>query len=787
MTTNLDMLNDSSVVATTEEPAEAISRSSALLSELPQIVGDRLSMQNFLTQFGRQLLDTVRATQPPVYTELNSTLSECLSRLKRKPFAAQEETVQAVVKLLLDRDERAAVINAEMGTGKTLMGTCVAYALHQIGRQRCLVLAPPHLVYKWVREIKETVPGAKVWALNGPETLARLLRIRDILQQQPHDGPEFFVLGRVRARLGFFWRPAFAVRRMASRVAVNKHEATSGTVIQSVELASCPRCARLVTDGEDVPIVANAFPKDHRRSCAGCGERLWTLYRPGTPRDLRRRVRESLMQLPTIGEKSADRLIHRFSEEALAQMLGDNVFEFVQLMDDAGNFVFNDRQAERIERALSRFEFAMNDGAYQPTEFIKRYLPRDAFGLLIVDEAHEYKAASSAQGQAMAVLAEKAQKILLLTGTLMGGYADDLFYLLWRVMPQRMMEDGFHYNGMRSLGSAGLRFLERHGILQTTYKTTDNDDHRTSRGKRTSINVKRAPGFGPQGIARYVMPFTAFLKLKQLGENVLPPYVEHVHEISMTPFQGSEYQKLRYALTTALKTALRKGDRSLLGVVLQSLLAWPDTAFREEIVRHPRKRETIAYVGSVFDRHEPAPKELELLRLVKAARDQGRKVLLYTVYTGVRDTATRLTALLRAEGFKVAVLKSTVPTDKREDWVFDQVERGCDVLLTHPDLVKTGLDLLEFPTIVFMQTGYSVYTLQQASRRSWRIGQKLPVDVHFLCYAETSQVKCLQLMAKKIAVSQSTSGDMPESGLDVLNPDADSVEMALARQLVECG
>ncbi|MEL7893404.1 DEAD/DEAH box helicase, partial [Pseudomonas aeruginosa] len=40
--------------------------------------------------------------------------------------------------------------------------------------------------------------------------------------------------------------------------------------------------------------------------------------------------------------------------------------------------------------------------------------------------------------------------------------------------------------------------------------------------------------------------------------------------------------------------------------------------------------------------------------------------------------------------------------------------------------VKTGLDLLDFPTIAFMQTGYKVYTLQQAARRSWRIGQKHP-------------------------------------------------------------
>ncbi|MGU2526885.1 DEAD/DEAH box helicase, partial [Pseudomonas aeruginosa] len=106
------------------------------------------------------------------------------------------------------------------------------------------------------------------------------------------------------------------------------------------------------------------------------------------------------------------------------------------------------------------------------------------------------------------------------------------------------------------------------------------------------------------------------------------------------------------------------------------------------------------------------------------------------------------------------------------------------VLITNPELVKTGLDLLEFPTIVFLQSGWNVYTLQQAARRSWRIGQKLAVKVIYLGYAASSQMACLALMAKKILVSQSTSGDVPESGLDVLNQDGDSVEVALARQLV---
>ena len=55
--------------------------------------------------------------------------------------------------------------------------------------------------------------------------------------------------------------------------------------------------------------------------------------------------------------------------------------------------------------------------------------------------------------------------------------------------------------------------------------------------------------------------------------------------------------------------------------------------------------------------------------------------------------------------------------------------------------------------------------------------------IYFLGYEASAQISCLELMAKKIAVSQSTSGDMPDTGLDVLNQGGDSIEVALAKQL----
>ncbi|HHM8958555.1 TPA: SNF2-related protein, partial [Pseudomonas aeruginosa] len=709
---------------------------------------------------------------PPVYTGSDNIHRQLvMDRLKRKPFAAQAEVVQAITALLLDRHEQAGIINAEMGTGKTMMAIAVAAVMHAAGYRRTLVVSPPHLVYKWRREILETIPAARVWVLNGPDTLLKLLKLRDQMGDAYDGRQEFFILGRVRMRMGFHWR-----------LACWKKRAAGGQL-----LAACPDCGQVLEDLEGNLVTVEEFERgDRRRTCSSCRGALWTLIRPGKPDGGNRRatILKSMCRIPTIGPVRAERLLNDFGEDFLATMLVDNVSEFINLMDAKGNFVFSDRQAKRMERSMANIEFGFGEGGYQPTEFIKRYLPDGYFDLLVVDEGHEYKNSGSAQGQAMGVLAAKARKTVLLTGTLMGGYADDLFYLLFRILTQRMIEDGYRPNARGSMAPAAMSFMRDHGVLKDIYTERDGDSHKTARGKKLSVRTVKAPGFGPKGIHRFVLPFTVFLKLKDIGGNVLPDYQEEFVDVPMAPEQASAYQRLAATLTAELRQALARRDTTLLGVVLNVLLAWPDCCFRPEIVKHPRTRDTLAFVPAIFGDEQLMPKEQALVDLCLEEKAKGRKVLAYTVYSGTRDTTSRLKKVLEQSGLKVAVLRASVDTARREDWILDQVDRGIDVLITNPELVKTGLDLLDFPTIAFLQTGYNVYTLQQAARRSWRIGQKHPVRVVFFGYAGSSQITCLQLMAKKIAVAQSTSGDVPESGLDSLNQDGDSVEMALARQLI---
>lgn len=52
----------------------------------------------------------------------------------------------------------------------------------------------------------------------------------------------------------------------------------------------------------------------------------------------------------------------------------------------------------------------------------------------IADEVHELKG-ETAQGNALGTLASACDRTVILTGTLLGGYADELFNILYRLDP----------------------------------------------------------------------------------------------------------------------------------------------------------------------------------------------------------------------------------------------------------------------------------------------------------------------------------------------------------------
>ena len=288
---------------------------------------------------------------------------------------------------------------AKMGCGKTTVGIAATAAVLNAEGYRHPGALATHLVYKWRREIQETVAGAKVWVLNGPDTLVKLLKLRE--------------------QLGV---PAGA--RVLPGPRADADGVPLETCLRSAAHASrrrgaCPDCGHVITDLDGEPINPVELEAEESRPQVQPLPCTAVVVDP---------VPEACRQRPVLDraqgteaysnhrEVTAQKLMQKFGDAFLASMLGDNIHEFINLMDGNGELVFSDRQAHRMERAMANMSSASARGGYQPSGVHQRQ-PQGTFDLLIADEAHEYKNGGSARARPWGCWQPKARKTLLLTGT----------------------------------------------------------------------------------------------------------------------------------------------------------------------------------------------------------------------------------------------------------------------------------------------------------------------------------------------------------------------------------
>jgi hypothetical protein len=256
----------------------------------------------------------------------------------------------------------------------------------------------------------------------------------------------------------------------------------------------------------------------------------------------------------------------------------------------------------------------------------------------------------------------------------------------------------------------------------------------------------------------------------------------------MDPILAPAYSKLEEDITVALRE--HPGNTSVISSAMNALLVYPDRPYGLGTLYGLRRNETtgererfVISEPADLDPNRVYPKERRLVEEIQKELAKGRNVQVFAVYTDKRDVTGRLEQLLEKADIRAKVLTAETAPEQREAWYERELAKGMQVCICHPKLVQTGLDLLSFPTIFFLQTGYSIYTLRQASRRSWRIGQTLPVRVVFLTYSDTAQERCLRLMGQKLLVSLAMEGKLHTEGLQAMGED-DDLLTAMARELV---
>lgn len=403
--------------------------------------------------------------------------------------------------------------------------------------------------------------------------------------------------------------------------------------------------------------------------------------------------------------------------------------------------------------------------------YIKKKM-RGRIDAYVADELHEYNN-NSGQGDAMAEIFGVSKQFVGMTATLINGYSSGIFYLLYRLVPGLMRKDGKSYRRPQD-------FDAEYGVVENVYETMDASYNANRRATKRKTKTRQLPGVSPLVFSRFLLEYTAFLSLSDMGKD-LPDYEEIPIPIEMPEDVCSAYKEVEREIRQVLKSD-RKAAQKLLSAYLNLLTVYPDQPYDQPDVVHPIDGHIIAHPSNKACFDDILPKETDVLEKIREKISASERVMIYTSWTRT-DSQQKLLKLLTGEGIRTEILPPSVPPEKREAWVEKCVRSGCQVLITNPKCVETGLDLNDFTTLIFYSMGYNLFTLRQAARRSWRINQTAPrVEVYMFYYADTMQAKAMKLMASKLAVAGIIEGNLSEEGLAAMS-DVKDLTSQMAKEL----
>ncbi len=428
---------------------------------------------------------------------------------------------------------------------------------------------------------------------------------------------------------------------------------------------------------------------------------------------------------------------------------------------------------------------------------LKRH--RRRFGLVVLDEAHEFSHLGSAQQKAAHRLVTlPGAPTLALSGSLMGGYASSLFANFWALSPRFRRE--FRRDEQQVfVGRYGFRRVyvplpETGGPEVVGYGTvSDREDIREPPEVR---QLGEAPGILPTCLLTHLLPIALIMHKSDL-EDELPPYDELPVEIDFGDGDpraaelGAEYARLMHELGSRIRKDLYTRLAGKLWGAMSQMPAYldrPTDDMRPFVLKYP---DSVGGAVIATARSFPAdwltPKERWLVQRLRQYLRDGRNVLVLLRHTGNNDLIQRYQRIFRLHlGERAIYLDAArVKTGERKEWLDTQVIRpGCRLLLTNPKAIQTGLNnLVHFSRVVWVEgVDYDALVVRQANGRVHRIGQTRDVLVEVPFYKATAQQTALELVARKVSASVQVDGISIEGALESAGAgdDDESVEAAMS-------
>ncbi|HUN10445.1 MAG TPA: helicase-related protein [Aggregatilineales bacterium] len=721
-----------------------------------EMEGDE-ALLGFITSNKQALAGYLNARFQPMYRfDLNGIgrwLDRILLKGKYNLYTAQKHVIAAVTRGLQDRD--SILLIGQMGVGKTALGgaTAIAIASHiatafqdqMRPEQITLIVAPPHLIDKWKRELASIAPKAVIERLDRHEEVKAFMQRAEAL---PANIPKIGLIKRDLTKLGCAWEPSVVWRAEATTLWQHGASVPDGYLpdqrIRRERLPKCPHCGGTVMQekkGVSAP-ASQSWLEGGKRSCAVCNAPLW------------RESRDRGSQ-PKPGQK-----------------------------------------------------YATRNPRYRLDEYLKRLYP-DRVYLLIWDEVHEAQHGDTGNGESFSRMAGMAKKVLAMTGTPFNGRASSTFNLEYALNPRvrqrynwggakrfSRKQRGTHTfqevisEGANQRGRAESRWVADMGVREQVVEERPSYDRDTGAYTGTSTYERpyqEAPGISPLLIAE-VLDHAIFFSLGDLGK-ALPQYEEIALPVELDTDVYAEYDRTRQRLKDYLIQRRWEGDTTFRGAYLQWSMGWVNAPFRPyEVIhnlKHPitgaKEPYMVASIPS-YGEDRIFAKEQALIDLVRDELAADRPCVIYFRQTATRDIQPRLESLIRQHvpQARTFILANSVDAERREAVIDREIAKGTNVVLCNPELVKTGLDLIHFPTLIFYEIVFNLSTMMQAAARSYRLNQThTHCKVYYLFAEGTMEQTAVQLMSRKQRAAKLLTGDIGLTGLDALTEGEGGFEEAL--------
>ena len=683
-------------------------------------------------------------------------------------YEAQRSVIQAISNNM--HTNKNTFLVGEMGAGKTLMSSAACY-VHNANKNKgfnALVMCPSHLVNNWKNEIERFIPNGRSYIVHN---LEELLEIKDRLTDPYKVENSFVILSKEVAKIGYGSRPAVAFKKVAY------YKDHRNNLIKANNVFVCPECGEVLLKEINVPAYNGAsykvkkivpleltdFAKEtsingicnNRRKVYNqekedyeyltCGNSLWTAAN-------RDEDNSKWVKLGKCGWYHVDSIPILLKEYMEAPKLDKKQAELFSALSDQHNSIQNTGKVDTKFNGTKKYPIA---------SYIKKRM-QGIFDYGIFDEIQNYKGQTE-QGHAFHILTQSCKRTINCTGTLMNGFVNSMYYLLYRLFPQSMLNEGYKYEDEkefnRIFGVNSTTTLTRGGIQQ----------------KRSS---KLLPGISALVFTKFLLNNTVFISLEDMAEG-LPNYTEIPYGVQLDEEVGAAYRSYEQFIKRIASGST--DDKRMLRQYCKNILTLPDApnCMYDEI------DDDFNVLFSMPEIEEfTTNKDQALMEIVQAKVEAGEKILVFYNDVGTTNLGDHLKLLVNSNGYKAEELKSSIKAEKREEYINKLVAKGYDVLICNPSLVETGLNLLDFTTIVFYQLGYNLNTMRQASRRSWRLSQTKDISVYFLYYQDTTQEAVLSLMATKLHAALSMEGKFSSEGLRAMSDNQD-VLTQLAANVVD--